>query len=89
MKKSLKKNYYTRLRMNKLRKLLNNNLIVVECLKSGWICSFNFTISDHVRDELVNKFNLSVCDQGNCLCDETAPPVLQRKLRIDWHIKKF
>ena len=65
-------------------------MIVIECLKSGFICSFNFTISENVRNELVKKFNLDVCDQGNCLCDVTVPPDLQNKPRITLRlIKKF
>ena len=65
-------------------------MIVIECLKSGFICSFNFTISENVRNELVKKLNLDVCDQGNSFCDVTVPPDLQNKPHINLRlIKKF
>ena len=75
------KNYYTRLRISNLKKILNDNII--DCLKAGFICSFNFTISDKAKNDLVNRYNLAVCEQGNCLCDVTVPPNLQNKIRVN------
>ena len=81
MKTSVRKNCYTRSRIRNLKKILNDNII--ECLKAGFICSFNFTISDSAKNELLNKYNLAVCDNGNCLCDVTVPPGLQNKIRVN------
>ena len=81
MKSFLRKNYYTRSRIRNLKKILNDSII--ECLKAGFICSFNFTIFDSAKNELVNKYNLAVCDNANCLCDVTIPPSLQNKIRVN------
>ena len=86
MPHSLRKNYYTRLRINKLKKILNDNII--DCLKAGFICSFNFTISENAKNELVNKYNLAICDTGNCLCDCTVPPKLENKIRVNLRYKQ-
>ena len=86
MKSRKVKNYYTQLRINNLKKILNDNII--ECLKADFICSFNFTISEKAKNDLIKKYNLAVCEQGNCLCDVTVPPSLQNKIRINLRYKK-